>query len=216
MRSRGRYGDRWCRRADSGDLRKRVVDAGEACDDGNTLDGDGCSSVCTIEALCGNGILDAGEGCDDGNTANGDGCSSVCQVEPRCGDGNLDPGEECDDGNNLDGDGCSATCTLQSFCGDGTVDPGEQCDDGNQVDGDGCSSTCVLDGNYDGDADVDRNDLTILMSYRDMPASECPACDLDGDGIDHGTGWKKARAHVYPAVLCDRVGKRGGTAGFDQ
>jgi len=160
-----------------------VLDAGEACDDGNTLDGDGCSSVCTIEALCGNGILDAGEGCDDGNTANGDGCSSVCLVEPRCGDGNLDPGEECDDGNNLDGDGCSATCTLQSFCGDGTVDSGEQCDDGNQVDGDGCSSACVLDGNYDGDADVDRNDLSILMGYRDMPASECPTCDLDGDGM---------------------------------
>jgi cysteine-rich repeat protein len=159
------------------------IDDGEACDDGNTVDGDGCSSVCTIEALCGNGTIDVGEGCDDGNTSNGDGCSAVCQVEPICGDGNLDLGEECDDGNNLDGDGCSATCTIQPYCGDGTVDPGEQCDDGNQVDGDGCSATCVLDGNYDGDADVDRNDLSILMSYRNMPASECTTCDLDGDGM---------------------------------
>jgi cysteine-rich repeat protein len=160
-----------------------TVDDGEACDDGNVLDGDGCSSVCTIEAMCGNGTVDAGEGCDDGNTTNGDGCSAVCRVEPRCGDGNLDLGEECDDGNNLDGDGCSATCALQSYCGDGNLDPGEECDDGNNLDGDGCSATCVLDGNYDGDTDVDRNDLSILMSYRTMPASECPTCDLDGDGI---------------------------------
>jgi len=160
-----------------------VVDDGEACDDGNLFDGDGCSSVCTDEALCGNGTVDPGEGCDDGNIANGDGCSAVCQVEPICGDGNLDLGEECDDGNNLDGDGCSATCTIQPYCGDGTVDSGEQCDDGNQVDGDGCSASCVLDGNYDGDADVDKNDVYHVLGYRNLPASECPSCDLDGDGV---------------------------------
>jgi cysteine-rich repeat protein len=160
-----------------------VVDPGEACDDGNLFDGDGCSSVCTDEAMCGNGTVDAGEGCDDGNTTNGDGCSAVCQVEPICGDGNLDFGEECDDGNNLDGDGCSATCTIQPYCGDGTVDPGEQCDDGNQVDWDGCSSSCVLEADYDGDNDVDKNDVYYVLGYRDQPASECPACDLDGDGV---------------------------------
>lgn len=91
----------------NGDLEER-----EACDDGNILSGDGCSDVCSVEALCGNGNLDTGEGCDDGNPFSGDGCSSFCQVEPRCGDGNLDPGEECDDGNNLDGDVCSASCTI--------------------------------------------------------------------------------------------------------
>jgi|GEM_PF-5719499 len=160
-----------------------VVDPGEACDDGNIVGGDGCSGYCFVEASCGDGTVDTGEGCDDGNNVGGDGCSALCQVEPICGDGNLDLGEECDDGNNLDGDGCSATCTIQPFCGDGAVDPGEECDDGNQVDGDGCSATCELDGNYDGDTDVDRNDLTILMSYRNMPASECPTCDLDGDGV---------------------------------
>jgi cysteine-rich repeat protein len=29
-----------------------VIEAGEACDDGNLLDGDGCESTCTVTALC--------------------------------------------------------------------------------------------------------------------------------------------------------------------
>ena len=37
-------------------------------------------------------------------------------------------------------------------------------------------------GDLDGDGDIDRNDLNILLSYRDQPASACIACDLDGDG----------------------------------
>lgn len=56
----------------------------EQCDDGNNIDGDGCSAECLIET-----------------------------VEPRCGDGILDDGEQCDDGNNVDGDGCSAECTFE-------------------------------------------------------------------------------------------------------
>jgi len=34
----------------------------------------------------------------------------------------------------------------------------------------------------DGDCDVDRDDINILLSYRNQPASACPECDLDGDG----------------------------------
>lgn len=57
-----------------------TTEANEQCDDGNTVSGDGCSSVCTIE-VCGNGVTDSGEQCDDGNTASGDGCSNVCVIE---------------------------------------------------------------------------------------------------------------------------------------
>ncbi len=128
------------------------VDPGEECDDGNTINGDGCSSTCTIEQnpVCGNGIVENGEQCDDGNNINGDGCSTTCTVElgGYCGDGHLDPGEECDDGNNTNGDGCSATCQqedIAGYCGDGHLDPGEECDDGNNISGDGCSSTCVCE-----------------------------------------------------------------------
>jgi cysteine-rich repeat protein len=82
------------------------VDAGEQCDDGNNLNGDGCSSSCQLE--CGNGVREGNEQCDDGNTVSGDGCSSTCKSE--CGDGKVEPGEQCDDGNRVSGDGCSATC----------------------------------------------------------------------------------------------------------
>ena len=69
----------------------------EACDDGNVIDGDGCSANCTVEqgyvctgtnpstcsTPCGNGVLDyaRGESCDDGNRLPNDGCSDKCQLE---------------------------------------------------------------------------------------------------------------------------------------
>ncbi len=53
----------------------------EECDDGNTVNGDGCSSVCGLEQGCGNGIVEGSEQCDDDNTISGDGCSSSCRVE---------------------------------------------------------------------------------------------------------------------------------------
>jgi cysteine-rich repeat protein len=127
-----------------------ILDEGEECDDGNRVDGDRCSSKCTLEPFCGDGVLDPGEGCDDGNDINGDGCSSKCTVESYCGDGVLDPGEECDDGNNVDGDGCDSECTVEPFCGDGVLDPGEECDDGNNENGDGCSAVCTREKNVDG------------------------------------------------------------------
>ncbi|MET0052291.1 MAG: DUF4215 domain-containing protein [Candidatus Thiodiazotropha sp.] len=119
--------------------------AGEQCDDGNTIDGDGCSSSCLLEPMCGDGILDEGEACDDGNNMNFDGCSASCTIEAYCGDGVLDIGESCDDGNLVDGDGCSSECTIEPFCGDGILNPGEQCDDGNLDNGDGCSMYCELE-----------------------------------------------------------------------
>lgn len=57
------------------------LQAPEECDDGNLLNGDGCSDICLLEQACGDGILQTGEECDDGNTVSGDGCSSACQIE---------------------------------------------------------------------------------------------------------------------------------------
>jgi cysteine-rich repeat protein len=66
----------------------------EQCDDGNSINGDGCSTACKIEQLpnCGNGVLEAGEQCDDGNSVNGDGCSASCELEKP------DDGEGCTPG----------------------------------------------------------------------------------------------------------------------
>lgn len=64
-----------------------VNQASEECDDGNTVGGDGCSSICTIETP---------------------------EPDPFCGDGKINqPDEECDDGNNDNGDGCSAICLKE-------------------------------------------------------------------------------------------------------
>ncbi|MEW5850012.1 MAG: DUF4215 domain-containing protein [Myxococcota bacterium] len=59
-----------------------VVADGEACDDGNMVDNDGCSADCVVE-VCGDGILQTGIGeqCDDGDALTGDGCSDTCQFE---------------------------------------------------------------------------------------------------------------------------------------
>ncbi len=58
-----------------------IIEAGEACDDGNLVNGDGCENNCTLTgAICGNGIIEAGETCDDGNLINGDDCDSNCTL----------------------------------------------------------------------------------------------------------------------------------------
>jgi cysteine-rich repeat protein len=92
-----------------------VVQAGEQCDDGNLVNGDGCNVTCVIE-LCGDGLVQAGLGeqCDDGNSVNGDGCSTLCTSEV-CGDAVVQPnlGEQCDDGNVVNGDGCNSTCRTE-------------------------------------------------------------------------------------------------------
>jgi cysteine-rich repeat protein len=91
-----------------------ALEGDEQCDDGNTGDGDGCSSTCLVETTCGDGVLEGSEQCDDGNTIDGDGCSPECLIQGVCGDGEPNQGEECDDGNTVDGDGCSAACALET------------------------------------------------------------------------------------------------------
>jgi cysteine-rich repeat protein len=115
---------------------------GEACDDGNQKDGDGCSADCKTKT--------AGCVCIPGQLC-------TCPVV-KCGNGMLEGSEECDDGNTKPGDGCSGTCTVEkgyacpftnapcvSDCGDGIVlSPFEQCDPaapGTNMDK-ACSSTC--------------------------------------------------------------------------
>ena len=67
----------------------------EGCDDGGTVDGDGCSSDCSVEC---------GFTCELGSTGGGDACHTIC------GDGLIAGDEACDDGNIDSGDGCSSKC----------------------------------------------------------------------------------------------------------
>ncbi|HIF64153.1 MAG TPA: DUF4215 domain-containing protein [Deltaproteobacteria bacterium] len=79
--------------------------AGEDCDDGNTVNLDGCSAICSTNETCGDGLIDPGEVCDHGGESAS--CDADCTAA-FCGDQtvNLTAGEQCDDGNILPGDGC--------------------------------------------------------------------------------------------------------------
>jgi fibro-slime domain-containing protein len=122
----------------------QVINDGEACDDGNTAGGDGCTPMCQVEP---------GWACAAGG---------VCKAA-RCGDGQKVGSEECDDGNANAGDGCSAACFVETAgatesdgwscptpgqacvrtkCGNGMQEGSEPCDDGNNNLGDGCTPFC--------------------------------------------------------------------------
>ncbi len=122
-------------------------DPGEACDDGNTTSGDGCTATCAqVEGdfVC---------------PTPGEACVST----QKCGDKKISSNETCDDGQSKpkDGDGCDAKCQLEpgwvcptagercvaAKCGDGILVGNEQCEDGNAVptSNDGCSDTCQLE-----------------------------------------------------------------------
>ncbi len=167
------------------------LDAGEECDDGNSNDGDGCASDCTIQPVCGDGSLDAGEECDDGNSNDGDGCASNCTIEmggPFCGDGQLDTGEECDDGNNVGGDGCASNCTLESgaVCGNGVVEPPELCEPPNT---ETCTGLCMTRAPFCGDLFVTPPEVCD-DGANDGGDAECLACasiQTCGDGTLEGT-----------------------------
>ena len=73
-----------CHRTVCGDGKKEGT---EACDDGNTVDGDGCSAAARSSRTAARApaprraatrVKLAPEACDDGNTKDGDGCSHDC------------------------------------------------------------------------------------------------------------------------------------------
>nr|MBA3454314.1 DUF4215 domain-containing protein [Deltaproteobacteria bacterium] len=119
-----------------------AVEVGEICDDGNTANGDGCESNCTITVVCGNGIRQGTEICDDGNQVAGDGCENTCRLsigemcttDMQCASGFCDP--------------VTMTCQPVVGCGNGVLQTGEGCDDGNNVVGDGCNATCDIENTF--------------------------------------------------------------------
>ncbi len=106
-----------------------ITNAGEFCDDGNSVDDDECRNDCTIP-VCGDGIVDAqnGETCDPPGSAagsNGNLCRANCTV---CGDSIVNDGEQCDDGDGIDNDECRNDCAVPpDDDGDGVNDADEPC-----------------------------------------------------------------------------------------
>ncbi len=108
-------------------------EAGETCDDGNLVDGDGCSATCQCEyswldETCG-GPTDTEcpmiEMYQNGTSLSAQ-CapSTQCVANPACGGpvcGNtiVEVGETCEDDNNINGDGCSSACECEYLWVDG-------------------------------------------------------------------------------------------------
>jgi cysteine-rich repeat protein len=140
-----------------------LIGAGEACDDKNEIDGDGCSADCKSDESCGNGIIDRarGETCDDSNLVSSDGCSATCQSNESCGNAFVDPGEQCDNGG-IATASCDVDCTLP-LCGDGTLNPAvEQCDAGagnSNVPDASCRTNCLPRRCGDGVIDIQHGEL---------------------------------------------------------
>ncbi len=111
----------------------------EQCDDGNTDNGDMCTTLCKPPS-CGDGFKQGSEQCDDGNQINTDACTTLCK-KPGCGDSKVEGTEQCDDGNQVNTDSCTIACKFPA-CPDGYIQGAEQCDDGNQDNNDACTSVC--------------------------------------------------------------------------
>jgi putative hemolysin len=95
-------------------------------------------------------------------------------AETSCGDGICGVPENYEH--------CPADCPSGGWDGycdavaDNNVDPDcRQREDPDAV--------AVIPGDQDNDGDVDRNDLNIVVGFRNKPATVCAACDLDDDFI---------------------------------
>ena len=181
-----------------------TVNGNEQCDDGNLINGDGCTSNCAAE-YCGDGIINRNELCDQGS-GNGDicipgyastceYCDTDCNIQTNqggyCGDTLVNGNEQCeqdtdcDDQNAATNDLCSGClCSNDNpiVCGDGNIDEGEACDDGNLINGDGCTANCVTE--YCGDGIINRNEQCDSGTQNGLVcnpgyASSCTYCNAN-------------------------------------
>ncbi len=109
-----------------------VVEGTEECDDGNSVQDDGCDNTCSFVCVAGDPKRDH---CDDGNACNG---TETCGTDHACTSGTpLNDGDSC---------GTDMVCVngncISASCGDALVQNGEECDDGNSTPGDGCENDC--------------------------------------------------------------------------
>ena len=178
-----------------------IIGGEEQCDDGNTADEDGCSSVCAVED---------GWKCEEA----GKPCTKLEEPQkPVCGDGSISGEEQCDDGNASDGDGCSAKCVIEdgwacttagkactAVCGDGKILGTEKCDDGNAKDGDGCSAKCAIETGWA--CTTAGKACTAICGDGKIVGKE--ACDDGNTKNDDGCS---AKCVVEESYICSEAGK---------
>lgn len=155
--------------AATGECGNGTIESNEACDDGNTESGDGCSATCEVED--GYACPESGKCTKDETPGDHedpadkpkdptDGPKDDPAPEKLCGNSQLDDDESCDDGNDASGDGCSDACAIEDgyrcdkagkpcariSCGNGLLDEGESCDAGDlalDYGEDACTPQCA-------------------------------------------------------------------------
>ena len=157
---------------------KNISNDSSIWDDGNSNNGDGCSSAWKVEAgykwshttttpdlwieIWGDGIKLSNftAHCDDGNILNGDGWNSNCSIESGW---NWSGGTKTtkDIWNEIWGDGIKFN-TLDSYC-----------DDGNNKSDDGCTSKCSIESGYkwSGGSSVSKDVWSILITTQEAAAA---------------------------------------------
>lgn len=108
-----------------------IVEGDEECDDGNQVEGDGCTTLCTFTCT-------VDDDCDDLEPCNG---KEVCGPEGVCmpGPGGMSDGEQCDDNAS-----CREGKCVPHACGNGYLEDDEECDDGDSDDSNGCTGECLF------------------------------------------------------------------------
>ncbi|MDX2090501.1 MAG: DUF4215 domain-containing protein [Kofleriaceae bacterium] len=161
-----------------------VINPGEDCEDGNSINADSCINC--RAARCGDGFVHAGfEQCDGtagtkpaghNEATCGTTGAAACRWQ-YCGNGFLEGAEQCDDGNNNSGDGCTASC-IREYCGDGVDNNGsaEQCDGGGET------ATCDIDCSTASCGDGIVNDLFTVPST----GGKKEQCDDGGNANNDG------------------------------
>lgn len=203
------------------------VGPGESCDDGNSSNGDGCSSSCAIESgylcvnsdadlnqanwpesacdtTCGDGVVAGFEYCDEGaaNGTSGACCASDCSLRSSsytCRDsaGACDIADMCD--------GVSAVCPsdekrdtdYQCRAADGVCDVAEYCDGSSNS----CPSDSVANSSSSCRASTDGEECD-LVEYCDGSSKSCPSEDYTNDFEDCGTDGNECTDDYCESGVC--------------
>jgi cysteine-rich repeat protein len=165
-----------------------TLSANERCDDGNKVNGDGCSSSCDVETAASEDCAATGDEDSDGNA---DCADSDCAAEPACtatpedcasvGDEDGDGNADCADSDCAAEPACAGTPEDCATVGDEDGDGDADCADSDCATADGCFEVCDDGVDNNGDDTVDCLDPTC---------SDAVVCEsFCGDGVvDAGEG----------------------------
>jgi cysteine-rich repeat protein/parallel beta-helix repeat protein len=147
-----------------------ILEEGEECDDGNTENGDGCSSSCLVEDNGEAGQDGGGNGGGDGSGNNGGNGGGSGGSQPYCGDGIISytKGEYCD----INNDDYSHCYQSQEYMSDSSL--GNAVASGCEKISDECK--CVWS-----EESADSN-LLVSYSFSNCYCPEGRSC-LDGIGV---------------------------------